>query len=338
MTNAEVMNTSKLIIPDSYLPRIYERISANAVIPALIPQTPQLYNQSDIIYLDKKPVTQYVQPVEGGEKESTDFAFNNREMKKFKLQTTIRLTEDTIWANEDNTATDDQLEVIFDKMGESLGEGVDAGMIHQFDPHTGGKVTDAAKVALANIATPVTPTGKLQADMDSFPDSIIAAGFNPSGIAFDTMYANELRKLRNNDGLRLYPEVPFKVNDMGSFEGLDAVVSGNVSGRSIEGLGDTGIKAIMGDWSYAQWGVIREMALRRFDVGDPDNRGYDLAFKNEIAYRIEMVFAFGIVYDDAFAVLKGTPSTPSNPDDGGDDDGGDDSGTETQSAKARASK
>lgn len=336
MANAAVMDSSKLIISESYLPRIYEKIAANAVIPSLIPQTPKLYNLSDIIYLDKKPVTQYVQPVEGGSKESTDAAFDTREMKKFKLQTTIRLTEDMIWANEDNTATDDQLDVIFNAMSESLGEGVDAGMIHQFDPHTKGKVTDAATVALANIATPVTTTGKLQADMDSFPDSIIAAGFNPSGIALDTMYANALRKERNADGLRLYPDVPLKVNTMGNFEGLDAVVSGNVSGRTITGLGDTGIKAIMGDWSYAQWGIIREMALRRFDVGDPDNRGYDLAYKNEVAFRIEMVFAFGIVYDDAFAVLRDNTT-----DNGGDDDdktpdngGDDDKTTTTQSAKS----
>ena len=314
MANADVMNTSKLIIPDSYLPKIYQKISENAVIPSLIPQTPKLYNLSDIIYLDTKPVTQYVQPVEGGEKETTDAGFDSREMKKFKLQTTIRLTEDMVWANEDNSATDDQLDVIFDAMTASLGEGVDAGMIHQFDPHTKGLVTDAASVALAKVGTQVNVTGNLQSDMDSLPDPLLKAGFNASGIALDTMYANELRKLRNNDGMRLYPEVPLKVNTMGNFEGLDAVVSGNVSGRSFKGLGDTGVKAIIGQWDMAQWGIIREMALRRFDVGDPDNRGYDLAYKNEVAYRVEMVFAFGLVYDDAFAVLRdGSTATQSAP-------------------------
>lgn len=307
MANAAVANTSKLIIPDSYLPNIYRKITENAVIPSLITETPQLYNNSDIIYLKKKPVAQYVQPVEGGEKETTDFEFGTKEMHKFKIQTTIRMTEDMVFANEDNTATDDQMDIILNEMGESLGQAVDAGMIHQFDPHSKGKITDAASVALANVATEVTATSNLQADMDSLPDSIIAAGYNVSGIAFDTMYANELRKLRNSDGMRLYPEVPLKVNTMGGFEGLDAVVSGNVSGRSFEGMEDTGIRAIIGDWTMAQWGIIREMSLRRFEVGDPDNRGYDLAFKNEVAYRLEMIFAFGLIYDDAFAVLKGDP-------------------------------
>lgn len=307
MANADVVKTNKLIIPDSYLPTIQDKIQENAVIPALIPQTPHLYNDSEKIYLEQEPVAQYIEPMEGGAKESTDFAFSTKEMHKFKIQATIRMTEDVLYANEDNTATEDQMDFILDKLNQTLGKGVDAGMIHQFDPHSQGTVTSAADVALAKIAKEVTPTSNIQTDIDSLPDSILYAGYNASGIAMDTMYANELRKLRNADGVRLYPDVPLKVNTMGSFEGLDAVVSGNVSGRSFKGLGDQGIKAIIGDWSQAQWGIIRQMALRRFDVGDPDNRGYDLAYKNEIAYRVEMIFAFGVWDKNAFAMLKGEP-------------------------------
>lgn len=307
MANGALLDTTKLIIPDSYLPKIYNKITENAVIPSLIAETPQLYNNTDILYMKKKPVAQYVQPVEGGTKERTDAEFGTKEMHKFKIQTTIRMTEDMIFANDDNTATDDQLDLIFSEMGNSLGQAVDAGMIHQFDPHTKGTVTDAATVALSKIAHEVTATSNIQSDADSLPDSIIAAGYNVNGIALDTMYANELRKLRNADGMRLYPEVPLTVNTMGSFDGLNAVVSGNVSGRSFEGLEETGIRAIIGDWTMAQWGIIRQMALRRFDVGDPDNSGYDLAYKNEVAFRLEMIFAFGIVDDDAFAMLKGEP-------------------------------
>ena len=307
MANAEVVKTNKLIIPDSYLPTIQEKIQENAVIPSLIPATPHLYNNTEKIYLEQEPVAQYVEPMEGGKKESTDFAFGTKEMHKFKIQATIRMTEDVLYANEDNTATDDQMNFILDKLQQTLGKGVDAGMIHQFDPHSQGNVTSAADVALAKIAKEITPTSSMQTDIDSLPDPILFAGYNASGIALDTMYANDLRKLRNSDGVRLYPDVPLKVNTMGSFEGLDAVVSGNVSGRSFKGLGDQGIKAIIGDWSQAQWGIIREMALRRFDVGDPDNRGYDLAYQNEVAYRVEMIFAFGVWDKAAFAILKGEP-------------------------------
>lgn len=335
-TNANVMKSTKLILPETYLTKIHKKVTENAVIPALIPQTPQFYRDTKAIYLTEKPTAQYVQPVEGGEKYSTDAAFGDKEMKRFKIQTTVRLTEDMVWANEDNTMTEDQLNVILDEMGESLGQAVDAGMIHQFDPFTQGTVTDAATVALAKIGTEITATSDLLKDVDSMIDPLLAAGFNANGIALDTMYANELRKLRNTDGARLFPEVPMRVNDMGSFEGLNAVVSGNVSGRSFKGLGDQGIKAILGDFSQAQWGIVRNVAMRRFDVGDPDNRGYDLAYKNEVAFRLEMVFAFGLFYDDAFAVIKAATDTG-----GGDDDdkGGDEGGdVEVQSATHKSAK
>lgn len=325
MANAAVATTSKLIIPESYLPTVFEKVTANAVIPNLIPQRPKLYNLDEMIFLETEPLTQYVIPVEGGAKETTDFGFGTKEMHKFKIQTTIRLTEDTVFADEDNSL--ELLDVVFDKMGQSLSKGVDSGMIHAIDPHTGTTMTEASKVALGVVGNQITATGNLQKDVDALPDSIFAAGHSVNGIALDNMYANELRKLRNADGLRLYPDIPLTL-DVGNFEGMKAVTSANVSGRSLAGVGDTGIKAIIGDWNMAQWGVIREMTLRRFDVGDPDNRGYDLAYKNEVAYRVEMIFAFGVVYEDAFAVLRGESKS----------DSGEDSGTDTQSAKARAAK
>lgn len=304
MANADVIKTSKLIIPETYLPTIYDKITANAVIPTLIPQAPKLYNLDEMIYVTEKPKTQYVQPVEGGDKNTTGFGFDTKEMHKFKIQTTIRMTEDTEFADEDSQVQ--LLDKVFDEMGESLGEGIDSGMIHAIDPHTGGAITGADQVALAKIGTPITEGATLQETVDALPDKILEAGFNVNGIALDNLFANELRKDRNpNTGARNYPDIPLTL-DVGTFEGMRAVTSANVSGRSL-GIEDTGIRAIIGDWNMAQWGVIREMALRKFDVGDPDNRGYDLAYKNEVAYRIEMIFAFGVVYNDAFAVLKGEP-------------------------------
>ena len=303
-TNADVVKTSKLIIPETYLPTIYDKVAANAVIPTLIPQRPKLYNLDEMIYVTEKPKAQYVQPVEGGEKNTTTFGFDHKAMQKFKIQTTIRLTEDTIFADEDSSL--ELLDIVFDEMGESLGQAVDSGMIHAIDPFTGGSITGADEVALAKIGTEVTEGATLQATVDALPDKVLEAGFNVNGVALDNLFANELRKDRNpNTGARNYPDIPLTL-EVGQFEGLRAVTSPNVSGRSL-GITDTGIRAIIGDWNMAQWGVIREMALRRFDVGDPDNRGYDLAFKNEVAYRVEMIFAFGVVYDDAFAVLKGEP-------------------------------
>lgn len=298
MANAPVGTTQKLLIPDVYLPTIYEKIKAASVVPALITQRPRLYNNEELVYATERPKAQYVGEGEG--KSSSNWGFETKPMQKFKIQTTIRMTEETQFGDEDSSL--ELLDYVFSAMSDSLGEGVDSGMIHAIDPFSGSVMSDAKKVAIAKVGNQVTSTGDLQADVDALPDTVFAAGHNVNGIAMDNMFANDLRKLRNkNTSARLYPDIPLTL-DVGNFEGLRAVTSANVSGRSF-GL-DTGIQAIIGDWNMAQWGIIREMALRRFDVGDPDNRGYDLSYKNEVAYRVEMLFLFGLVYDDAFAVLR----------------------------------
>lgn len=337
-----VGNTKKLILPDEYLPTIHDKIRETAVVANLATQSPKLYKNQDVIYMTQRPVTEYVgngvDAGEGGAKNRMDWGYDTKALTKFKLQTTIRVTEEVEWADEDSSLN--LFDNVLDQLNISLGEGVDAGMLHAFNPFPQTIMPAAKDVAITYIGQDAVYTGDIVKDIDSLPDKVIGSRFTPNGIALDTVFANDVRKLRYpNTGLKMYPDIPLSL-DMGTFEGLRSVTSGNVSGRSFAGLGDTGIQAIIGDWSQIEWGIIRNVALRRFDVGDPDNAGYDLAYKNEVAYRVEMVFAFGVVYDDAFAILRATDDDGG--DDGGDDgkndgggDGGDDQ-VEVQTAKATA--
>lgn len=325
-TQPPVTSTSKLYIPTTYLPTIYDKVKAESVIASLIPQTPQLYTNDEMIYVTGRPKTEVVG--EGGKKGSTSFGTDTRPMKKFKLQTTIRTTEEVEIADEDSSI--DLLDFFLDQMTGSLGEGIDAVALHNINPKTAAVMTgdiSAASVAIAPNGTQVTATTDLIADIDNLPDSV-APYFNINGIALDNMFANEIRKTRNpKTGAKEYPGIPLGLN-VTNFEGMNAVTSANVSGRPF--TTDTGAKAILGDWTMARWGVIREMVLRRFDVGDPDGRGYDLSEANEIAFRVEMIFAFGTVYPDAFAVLT---SNAEDEDEGGGDEGGGDTPS-VQSTKA----
>lgn len=304
-TTPAVTTTSKLYIPQTYMPTLHDKLKNASVIANLIPQVPQLYTNNNAITVTSRPKAEYVS--EGGSKGSTDFSTAPAAMKKFKIHTTIRMTEEVEIADEDSSI--ELLDFFLDYMTDSLAEGVDAGMIHNINPKTGAVMTgddSAANVAIALKGTQVDATTDVIADIDSLPDSLVDK-FTPNGIALDTKFANELRKVRNPKiGSREYPDIPLGLN-VTSFEGMNAVTSANVSGRPFATT-DTKVKAIIGDWNQAQWGVIREMALRRFDVGDPDGRGYDLSEKNEVAYRVEMIFAFGLIFPEAFAVLK-TPTT-----------------------------
>lgn len=50
--------------------------------------------------------------------------------------------------------------------------------------------------------------------------------------------------------------------------------------------------------------MIRDIYMDVITAGDPDNRGYDLAYKDEIAYRVGVVYSFACLDPKGFAVLK----------------------------------
>lgn len=319
-TQPPVTTTSKLYIPETYVSTIYDKLKAESVIASLMPQQPVLFNNEGMIRVTQRPKTEVVG--EGVKKGSTNFDTAARYMKRFKLQTTIRTTEEVEIADEDSSL--DLLDFFFGEMSASLGEGVDAVGIHNVNPKTGAVMTgddSAASIAIAPNGNKVAATSDIIADIDSLPDTVNEY-FKVNGIALDSSFANALRKARNpKTGAKEYPGIPLGLN-VTNFEGMNAVTSANVSGRPF--TTDTGVKAILGDWTKARWGIVREMALRRFDVGDPDGRGYDLAEANEIAFRVEMIFAFGVVYPEAFAVLT---SATDEDDEGGDEQGGGDDQT-----------
>ena len=64
----------------------------------------------------------------------------------------------------------------------------------------------------------------------------------------------------------------------------------------------TGILGIAGDFSAIRWGVQKQIGLELIRYGDPDGNG-DLQRNNQIAFRAEVVYGWGIADLDAFAVI-----------------------------------
>ena len=291
------ITTSDFFVPKFYVPTIVEKIAQNSVIATLTTSKPQLYTDESHVIMNTKPLAQYVG--EGEAKGSTKPGLTEVKKKIFKLQTTVRLSDESKWADEDSQTY--YLDQIFDTMTESIAQGIDYGMIHGWNPAGAGTTTNLLEIAIANNATQVTATGNHQADLDSLPDSVIEKLYRVNGVALDPMYANELRKLRiEATGAKVYPELGLTL-DPGTLDGLRAVVGESVGGAEL-GV-STGVKAIMGNWDAIQWGVVRNIGLKPIEYGDPDGNG-DLQQKNEIAYRVELVYAVTIIDPKAFAVLK----------------------------------
>lgn len=68
------------------------------------------------------------------------------------------------------------------------------------------------------------------------------------------------------------------------------------------------VGAIVGDWKNGiYWGVQRNLPLETITYGDPDGQG-DLRRNNQIALRLEIVYAW-YVFTDRFAVVEGDAPT-----------------------------
>lgn len=303
----EQITTTNLVIPETYIDTINEKIKARSVIAALKPGKPRIFANANYMVFTEKPHGEFVG--EGEAKSASPATFAPVIGRPHKFQTTVRMTEEVVWADEDSRLR--LLDEIIDALGESVAEGLDYGLIHGWNPRTQTALLGLQSDALATVANQVTATGNAQADLDSLPDTVLANGYMVDGIALDLMYANELRKMRvQATGAKMYPEVTLNL-DPANIDGLRAATASSVSGSPLSVVG--GPQAIIGNWNMLDWGFVREFAVEKIMYGDPDGLG-DLKRYNQIAYRVEAVFSWAILDPEAFAVLKAAaPSdTPSD--------------------------
>ena len=88
---------------------------------------------------------------------------------------------------------------------------------------------------------------------------------------------------------------------VGELDGHRASVSNTVSGAGVISV-DTKVLAFVGDFSAIRWGVQKSIGLEVIKYGDPDGGG-DLKRKNQVAFRAEVVYGWGIADLNAFAKI-----------------------------------
>lgn len=305
----------KLILPVEVVEEVSQKIQERSVVAALCPEEPESFVTTEYVQFTADPEGEFVG--EGAAKNPSTFELGSQEAKLHKFQVTVRMSEETRWANEDNRLT--ILNKLLDKMIAAKSRGLDYGLIHAINPRTREVLSSLKDEAIAYNAQSMTATGDNVADMDALPGLIVAQEYPVSGIALDPQFAYSLRTTRNDLGTKMYPEIGLDMNP-GSVDGIRSVTSGSVSGRRLSPT-PTGLKAIIGNWGLVKWGFARDFAIEEILYGDPDGEG-DLKRHNQVAYRTECVFGWRVMDMNGLAVLR----------DGKTSDSG--SETETQSAKS----
>lgn len=237
---------------------------------------------------------------EGANKGASDPVITTKTVKPFKFHKTLRWTDEVMWADEDY-----QLGVVDEILAliqPALSRALDFGVYHGINP-TGGATVAAMtdRLSATTNSVEIGATDKPYANIDAADTLVMADGFVPRDIALNPDFASKFSTLRSvQTEQRIYPNFTLST-DVSELEGHRASVSNTVGAVGVAASA-TNVKGFVGDFSGIRWGIQRQIGLKVIEYGDPDGRG-DLQRNNQVAFRAEVVYGWGIADLNAFAKI-----------------------------------
>lgn len=286
--------SSTFDIPTTQIGRIADRVQDQSVLATLSPERPSLYGNVQAVKMSRKPRAQIV--AEGAQKSSDTANWDPVTASPIKFQTTIRMTDEVKWVDEDHRLL--IVEDLVNALGESAARAVDLIGIHGINPITGLPAASVTK--FLNQTTNRTTAGASTTDeLIAAVGAIAGNRYQATGVALDSGYAFGLATEQYADGRDRNPGLGFGAG-VQNWKGLQVATSSTVSGQPE--AADTDLRALVGDYTQVRWGFQRRFPVEVIEYGDPDGGG-DLKGNNQIAYRVEGVIYVAIFDLDAFAAV-----------------------------------
>lgn len=290
-----VMDTGDIVVPTQILEPWLGKVQQGSTIAALSNSIPMLFGNGSMMTFDIGEA-EYVG--EGANKGASTVTPTTKTVKPFKFHKTVRWTDEVMWADEDH-----QLGVvaqILDLIQPAMSRALDFGVFHAINP-TGGAAVAAMTESLSDTTNSVEiASQEPYALIDAADALVLADSYVPSDMALDPSFASSFTSARTSEGVKLYPEFR-PTTEVTDLEGHRASVSSTVGAVGIAAT-DTDVKAFVGDFSAIRWGIQREIPLELIQYGDPDGQG-DLKRNNQVAFRAEIVYGWGIADLNAFAQI-----------------------------------
>ena len=292
--------TGSLSIPKQKIAPWLGKIQNGSCVATLSAQTPMTFGEGESWTFDIGEA-EYV--AEGGQKGASTVTPTSKPVKPFKFHKTLRFNEEVLWADEDR-----QLEVVDEILAliqPALSRALDFGVFHEINP-TGGAVVAAMNGGLTDTTNLVeyVAADKPYVSLDAADGLVLADGFVPRDIALDPTYAAKFSALRGtNSEQKLYPNFRLGV-ETSELDGHRASVSNTVRGTGVLAV-DTDVLGFVGDFSAIRWGIQKSIGLEVIQYGDPDGGG-DLKRNNQVAFRAEVVYGWGVADLNAFAKVVDT--------------------------------
>lgn len=292
-----VLETGDLTIPTNIINPWLQKVKHGSTVAALSPNLPMKFGKGEAFVFDIGEA-EYVG--EGQNKGSSEFTKTSMSTDPFKFHKTVRWTEEVMWADEDH-----QLGVVEQILGliqPALSRALDFGVYHGINPTGGAPVAAmASKLSDTTNEVAVAADAKPYATLDAADALVLANDYTPSDVALNPSFAAQFSSLRGaNSEQKLYPN--FKLTtEVSELDGHRASVSRTVKAANVAATA-TGIEAFVGDFAAIGWGVQKSIGLEVIRYGDPDGQG-DLKRNNQVAFRAEVVYGWGIADLLAFAKI-----------------------------------
>lgn len=292
-----VLKTGDLTIPTQIIEPWIKSVSNGSVISALSPNIPMKFGKGEAFVFGTDEA-EYVG--EGANKGDSTYKSSVQSVEPFKFHKTVRMSEEVMWASEDHQL--EALDRILEEIQPSLSRALDYGIIHGVNPKTGEPVDKMAKkLAGSTLSVIADPEKKAYLAVDAADALVLGKENLPSGIAIDPTFAARFAGIRDDYGRKIYPDLSYETTPS-NLEGHKSSVSKTVSGTGVVKT-PSNILGIVGDFSAVRWGIQKSVGLEVIRYGDPDGNG-DLKRNNQVAFRAEVVYGWGIADLDAFALIK----------------------------------
>ncbi|WP_396903044.1 hypothetical protein [Mycolicibacterium sp.] len=298
-----VLTSGQLNLPDEKLDPWLGKVKFGSSIATLSASEPMKFGTGEYMTFDIGEA-EYVG--EGANKGASTITPTTKTTKPFKFHKTVRWTEEVKWASEDHQLK--AIEQILSLIQPSLSRALDFGVYHGINP-TGGAAVPAMteKLSQTTNVVEIDSDDPPQINLDDADALVLADRFNPRDVALDPTFAAVFGKQRvplatgEQIGPKMYADLTYATAPAGRLENHNSSVSDTVGAVGVAAAA-TNVKAFVGDFSAIRWGIQRAIGLEMIEYGDPDGQG-DLKRNNQVAFRAEVVYGWGIADLSAFAKI-----------------------------------
>ncbi len=289
--------STSLTIPNQLLDPFLGKIQYGSAVAALSNQIPMKFGAGSTMTFNIGEA-EYVG--EGAAKGASTVTPTTKTVTPKKFHKTLRFNEEVLWADEDH-----QMGVvsdILDQIAPSLARALDFGVFHEINP-TGGAVVVAMNGGLVDTTNSVEIAAAAPYTyLDSADSLVLAGGYVPRDVAIDPSWASAFSVRRGaTSEQKLYPNFTLATSPVSELDGHRASVSNTVGAIGVAAAA-TNVKAFVGDFSAIRWGIQKQINLELIKYGDPDGGG-DLKRQNQVAFRSEIVYGWGVADLAAFSKI-----------------------------------